>query len=97
MNVPVPVLIRPRRVVVLVLLVTLRVRDLVEVVVVVCLDQVGVQAIGAFVVDDVDASLRPGPTGRGAARSDWSPEAGGWTVETGSTLQFSVEPYWEFN
>ena len=94
----VPVLIRRRRVAVLVVpvLVTLKVKDL-GVVVVVCLDQVGVQAIGAFVVDDVDASLRPGPTGRSAARSDWSPEAGGWTVETGSTLQFSVEPYWEFN
>lgn len=73
----VPVLIRRRRVVVLVVpvLVTLKVRDLE--VVVVFLDQVGVQAIGAFVVDDVDASLRPGPTGRGAARSDWSLEAGG--------------------
>lgn len=52
-------------------LVTMKLRDLE--VVEGCLDQVGVQAIGALVVDDVDASLR----GRGAARSDWSAEAGG--------------------
>lgn len=74
---PVSVLIRPRRVVVLVVVPVLVTLLRVKVVVVVCLDQVGVQAIGAFVVDDVDASLRPGPTGRGAARSDWSLEAGG--------------------